>query len=190
MLRVCDLQRRGRPQTARPSRRVGAPGGGPRAPIPAQAYAIPTRPGRFRRGAGHAAVFLIEDERQVRHVLDRAPIIDEDVRCQILLYFRASYAPYDERGPRPVETMMARYREVNRLQRYYYRLREFLKRKADPRFLLYLCAGTMPPGWITSAACRSTSRSSRRRLQPQVRDVPHGIQRGRRQADDRHDSPR
>jgi len=32
-----------------------------------------------------------------------------------------------------VETMMARYREVNRLQRHYYRLREFLKRKArDP----------------------------------------------------------
>ena len=32
---------------------------------------------------------------------------------------------------------MARYREVNHLQRQWYRLREFFKRKADPRFLLY-----------------------------------------------------
>jgi radical SAM protein with 4Fe4S-binding SPASM domain len=33
--------------------------------------------------------------------------------------------------------MMAKYREINRLQRHYYRLRELLKRKADPRFFLY-----------------------------------------------------
>ena len=32
---------------------------------------------------------------------------------------------------------MAKYREVNHLQRQFFRLREFLKRKADPRFLLY-----------------------------------------------------
>jgi len=32
---------------------------------------------------------------------------------------------------------MAKYREVNRLQRHYFRVREFLMRKADPRFLLY-----------------------------------------------------
>jgi radical SAM protein with 4Fe4S-binding SPASM domain len=32
---------------------------------------------------------------------------------------------------------MTRYREVNHLQRQVFRLREFLKRKADPRFLLY-----------------------------------------------------
>ena len=32
---------------------------------------------------------------------------------------------------------MAKYREVNRVQRDWFRLREFLKRKADPRFLLY-----------------------------------------------------
>lgn len=33
--------------------------------------------------------------------------------------------------------MKAKYREVNRLQRHYYRLRKFLKWKADPCFLLY-----------------------------------------------------
>ena len=32
---------------------------------------------------------------------------------------------------------MARYREVNHLQRQWFRLREFFKRHADPRFTLY-----------------------------------------------------
>ena len=36
---------------------------------------------------------------------------------------------------------MARYREVNHLQRQVFRVREFVKRKADPRFQWRLRSG-------------------------------------------------